>query len=193
MLSKQTTHHDAHQQGVKPMGFEQQESRQTFFKGHIIQAHQDTVRLSGGRLRQRDVVTHPGGVCVLPVLDADTVLLIEQFRYATGELLLEAPAGKLDITGESPFEAVQRELEEETGHRAAQWQAYGYIYTAPGFCDERIYLYLATELTPLAHPRPCDEEEHITLKPMTRLQLRHAMSQHTIKDAKTLALLAYWL
>ncbi|MFM7390069.1 MAG: NUDIX hydrolase [Vampirovibrionales bacterium] len=171
---------------------EVQIDRKTPYQGCIVQAHHDTVRLANGEQRQRDVVTHPGGVCVLPLLDEQTALLIEQFRYATGEFLLEAPAGKLDVDGETPFEAVQRELWEETGYQATQWQEQGFIYTAPGFCDERIYLYTARGLYLAETHRPIDEEEAITLKPYTKTALQALLKTHQLKDAKTLALLAYW-
>jgi ADP-ribose pyrophosphatase len=165
-------------------------SSQHHYTGRVISVKADTVLNPQGETVYRDVVTHPGGVCVLPILPDGRILLIEQYRYATGQVLLEAPAGKLDVEGEAPFEAIQRELWEETGYTAEHWEPWGFIYTAPGFCNERIYLYKAWGLSPSSTPRPIIEDEIIEPKPYTWEALKQIMANNQLEDAKTLALLA---
>jgi ADP-ribose pyrophosphatase len=165
-------------------------SSQLHYTGSVISVKQDTVMNPQGETVSRDVVTHPGGVCVLPILPDGRILLIEQFRYATGQLLLEAPAGKLDVVGETPFTAIQRELWEETGYTATRWEPWGVIYTAPGFCNERIYLYKAWGLCESAKVRPVIADEAIEAKPYTWDALKQLLMANQLEDAKTLALLA---
>ena len=106
----------------------------TVFEGHIIQVELDEIALPNGRPAQREVVRHPGGVCVL-ALDQDAqVTLVRQYRYPMGEHIIELPAGKLD-PGEEPSAAARRELEEETGLRAGKLTYLGYLLASPGFCD----------------------------------------------------------
>jgi ADP-ribose pyrophosphatase len=157
--------------------------------GPVIHLTHDTVRLPNGETALREVAWHPGGVVILPVLDSGQILLVEQFRYAVGHTLLELPAGKLN-PGEDPLKAAQRELLEETGYEATDWQALGFIYTAPGFCNERLYLFRAEGL--VAHPNPPKEEdEFITLHTLEAAELRQRVMTQQISDAKTLSLLHY--
>ncbi len=165
-------------------------SSQHHYTGSVISVRADTIINPQGETVQRDVVMHPGGVCVLPILPDGRLLLIEQYRYATGQILLEAPAGKLDVVGESPFEAIQRELWEETGYQAAHWEPWGFIYTAPGFCNERIYLYKAWGLSLATQAKPTIEDETIEATPYTWATLVEKITANQIEDAKTLALLA---
>ena len=133
----------------------------------------------------RDIVLHPGAVAIVPVIDGD-VLLYRQYRAATGGWLLEVPAGKLDIAGESPAEAAGRECEEEVGFRAGRLTLLAEFYTAPGFCDEYMWLYLAEDLHPVP-ARPAGREEEVA--EVVRLPLAEAMEMVTsgrIHDAKTI-------
>lgn len=177
-----------------PLRHEQQESRQTLHEGRIVSLHLDAVSLWEGGQQvgqgQREVVLHPGAVCVLPVSDAGEVLLVRQFRYATGDFLWEAPAGKLDVSGEAPLAAAQRELAEETGFAAQHWQELGFIYTAPGFCNERIYLFVASGLTPLEGGATPEEDESIEAQFFSPTALIDLVQAGQLQDAKTLALLA---
>ncbi len=157
--------------------------------GPVISLTHDTVRLPNGETALREVAWHPGGVVILPVLASGEILLVEQFRYAVGHTLLELPAGKLNI-GEDPLKAAQRELLEETGYEAEHWQALGFIYTAPGFCNERLYLFRAEGL--VAHPNPPKEEdEFITLHRLNAVDLKQRVLSRQLTDAKTLSLLHY--
>ena len=100
----------------------------------------------GAKFR-RQVVRHPGAACVVPLLDDGRVVLVRQYRASIDELLLELPAGKLDVAGEAPEAAAARELEEEIGKRAGKLERLARFYNTPGFTDERGILYLATELS----------------------------------------------
>jgi ADP-ribose pyrophosphatase len=99
-----------------------------------------------GQEHDRHVVHHPGAVVVVPI-EGDDALLVRQFRAATGGLILEGPAGKRDVPGESPATTAARELEEEVGRRAGRLELLCEFFNTPGFCDEYTYLFLATDLT----------------------------------------------
>lgn len=114
------------------------------YDGKIIKVLKDDVELSNGKKSIREVVQHSGGVVILALKDTK-VLMVEQYRYPLKKAILELPAGKLE-KGENPDEAAKRELEEETGYKAKTWKSLGFIYTSPGFSDEKLYLYKATDL-----------------------------------------------
>jgi len=120
-------------------------STERLLDGKIVKVKRDIVMSPKGECF-REVVEHPGGVVILPFLDDENIILIEQWRYPVGKAIIELPAGKLEY-GEDPFEAAKRELTEETGYVADKWEDLGYIHTTPGFCDEKLYLYKASGLT----------------------------------------------
>ncbi len=131
----------------------------------------DTIERTDGTTGTRDVVGHPGAVAVLALDDAGRLLMVRQWRVPAGRALLEIPAGTLDVhdgVTEDPDVAARRELEEETGHRAATWRKLAEFWTAPGFASELMHLYLATDMAGVgaddARLAP-DEDE--------RLELRH--------------------
>lgn len=114
-------------------------------EGRIFRLLRESARLPSGLRQDVDVVDHPGAVAIA-ALDAEgRLLLVRQYRHALGEWLVELPAGRRE-EGEEPLEAARRELEEETGHRAARWTHLREIVPAPGFCSERIQLFLAEDL-----------------------------------------------
>ncbi len=117
-------------------------SSQPIFEGSFINIARDTVRLPNGNESTRVVIRHPGAACVLAVTGSDEVVLVRQWRYACGQALLELPAGKLDA-GEDPAVCALRELAEETPYTAERVKLLHTFYTAPGFCDEVMYLYQA--------------------------------------------------
>lgn len=120
-------------------------SSEVKYKGKIINVRLDDVIISDGQLKFREVVEHSGGVVIAAITADNKILLVKQWRYPIGQELIELPAGKLE-KGEDPFEAAKRELEEETGYVAQNWQDLGFVFSTPGFCDERLYLYKATDL-----------------------------------------------
>lgn len=123
----------------------------------------ETVGLPNGRRVDLDLLRHPGAAAVVPFLEADRILMIRQYRYATGGDLLEIPAGKLD-PGEAPEACAVRELEEETGYRAGRVEKLGAIWTSPGFTDEIIHLFAAYDLEPTE--QRLEPDEIIQLVPM---------------------------
>lgn len=165
-------------------------SSRTVYEGKIIRVNVDEVTLPNGLSATREVVRHPGAVAILAEDAERRVLLVRQFRYAAEQELWELPAGKLE-PGEDPALAAQRELAEEAGLGARKWQLLFSMYTAPGFCDELLWLYQATDLHP--QPLPADWDEFISVQSFSRQQLREMMAQGLIRDAKTLVGLLHLL
>ena len=130
--------------------------RREVFKGRVVDLSIERLRLPNGKVCELELIRHPGAAAVVPVDDAGNVLLIRQYRHATGGWLVEVPAGKLD-PGEAPETCALREVEEETGHRPSTLAPLGWIWTTPGFTDERIWLYLATGLSPTRQALQHDE------------------------------------
>ena len=161
-------------------------------RGRYMEFRVDTIeRLDGSRGR-RDIVGHPGAIAVLAVDDEDRLLLVRQWRVAAGRAMLEIPAGTLDVhdgVTEDPDLAARRELEEETGHRAASWRKLAKFWTAPGFSSELMHLYLATGLTGVGEDdgrlEP-DEDEHLELRRVPVGEVLALAESGGITDAKTI-------
>ncbi len=162
---------------------EKQISSQTVFTGKILTICNDKVRLPNGHEATREVVRHPGAVAVVPVTAAGDVILVRQYRYPVAQKLLEVPAGKLD-KGERPDACARRELEEETGYRAGRLEHLATYYSAPGFTDEIMHLYLARDLVPTAQ-NP-DDDEFVYIEQYTAAQIKELLAAKKIVDAKTL-------
>ncbi|MEM6797431.1 MAG: NUDIX hydrolase [Acidobacteriota bacterium] len=160
--------------------------RKQIHAGSVVDLGLETVDLPGGERIELEVVRHVGAAAVLPVLESDEVVLVRQFRHATGGWLLEAPAGKRD-PGEDPRRCALRETEEETGMRAGRLHELGWIWTTPGFCDEKIWLYLATDLKPGEQKLESDEVLSLVTLPFGEALLQAQRGE--IVDAKTLCLL----
>ena len=131
-------------------------STKRVYNGKVVFVDYDDIETSDGHKSFREVIRHPGGVVIVAEKDENTILLVKQYRYPLKDVSLELPAGKLEY-GENPDEAAKRELEEETGYVAKTWKSLGYIFTTPGICDEKLYLYYAKDLT-FTKPNP-DEGE----------------------------------
>jgi ADP-ribose pyrophosphatase len=164
-------------------------ARRIVHEGRFMTFRVDTVVDVAGVEHRREIVAHPGAVCVIPLV-GEEVLMVRQYRSAVGSVVLELPAGTLDHDDaggvEDPAEAAPRELGEETGHRAGRWRPLGRFWTAPGFTDERMHLYLATELEPIADYDGPDEDEYLDL---VRLPWREAVAMAEdgrIVDAKSI-------
>ena len=156
------------------------------YKGKVIDVRYDNVELATGQKSVRVVVEHPGGVVIVAQKTDDTVLMVKQFRYPIRQTAFELPAGKLE-KGEEPFPAAKRELEEETGYRAKTWRELGYINTTPGFCDEKLYLYYATDLEFVGeHP---DEGEIIQAYECKIDEIFAKIKNGEINDSKTICAL----
>lgn len=152
------------------------------FNGRLLRLRTDTVRLPDGKSAQREIVEHPGGVGIAALTDDGRILVVRQYRHAFHETVLEIPAGKLE-KGEDPLLAAKRELAEETGAAAADWQYLGKLYPTPGYCEEVDYLYLATGLS-FGAVSP-DEDEFLEPDSLPLGEAVDAVMRGDIPDAKT--------
>ena len=147
----------------------EKEGSKLVYRGEIFSVRKETFQYADGSRATREVVVHPGAVCVIPH-DAGAVYMVEQPREAVEEpALLELPAGKLDVKGETPLECAQRELAEEIGKSAGDWRELKSFYTSPGFANERVWLFLATELYDTPERRQTDERIEIVELPLDDL------------------------
>jgi ADP-ribose pyrophosphatase len=156
------------------------------YDGKVLALDVDEVEEPGDVRAVREVVRHRGSVAALPVEDDGRVVLIRQYRYAVNELVWEVPAGRLD-PGETPAEGARREMEEEVGLRPERLEAIAVFYTSPGFCDETMHLFRATDLGPVP-PRP-EADERIEARSFTLDEARAMMGRGEVKEAKTLVAL----
>ncbi len=152
------------------------------WSGKRIRVRVDEVERSDGHRTTREVVEHPGAVAVL-AWDGERLAMVRQWRHATGEVLLEIPAGTLE-RDEPPLATAERELAEEAGLAARHWEAGPVFFTAPGFCDELMHLYLATGLSETSAEADADE----VLEPawMSLADALAAIEDGRIRDAKTI-------
>ena len=180
MVTIDTTHDDA----LREVPF----ARETIYDGHILHGEKWRVTCPNGREAPREIVVHKGAAAVVPVFDNGDTLLVRQHRVAVDRVTLEIPAGKLDGVDEDPFVCAQRELSEETGLTADHWRKLTVLETTPGFCNERIHLYLATGLhAGKTHP---DEDEFVCTLRMPLSDAVQKVMDGTFRDGKTaLALL----
>jgi len=156
------------------------------YRGKRLSIEKREITLPGGKVVER-VMVHPGdAVAILPVIGDASCYLLRQFRFAVGEYIYEAPAGTLN-PGESPLDTARRELIEETGFRADMFIPRGFIFTTPGFTDERIHLFEAHTLTPSCEYEK-DEDEVIEVVKVTFAELDAMISDGRISDAKTICL-----
>jgi 8-oxo-dGTP pyrophosphatase MutT (NUDIX family) len=152
------------------------------YEGRIATVRLDEFRYPDGSTAEREIVSHPGAVAVV-AHDATHLYLVRQPREPVGEeSVLELPAGKLDVEGEGPLETAKRELVEEIGKRAKEWRELKSFYTSPGFAEERVWIYLATDLADAEGE--ADEEERIEVVPWPLDDLDGAIAE--CEDAKSL-------
>ncbi len=155
------------------------------FKGRTVHLVVDRVRLPNDKVMNVELVHHKGAVAVVPLM-GDDVLMVRQYRHATGGWLLEIPAGTLE-PGEAPEACALRETEEETGHRPAELESLGWIWPTPGFCDEKIWLFLARGL--VETQQGLDEDEVLELE---RIPLKDAIAKAAsgeLNDGKSICAL----
>ncbi len=159
------------------------ESRR-IYSGKILGLRIDTIDIGGGRTGTREIVEHGPAVVIVPVDAQDRVLLVRQYRKALERDLLELPAGGMN-PDEDPDAAAVRELQEETGFYPGRLERLGGFYAAPGYCEEYLHLYLATDLEP--RPLPQDEDEDVRLEPAPWDQIPGLLESGAICDAKSVA------
>lgn len=165
-------------------------SSQLIYEGRAVRLRVDTVKTSDGRKTTREIVEHSDCVAIIAIDAADNVLLVEQFRKPVEKTLLEIPAGGID-PGEDPVTAVRREMREETGYLPRKVERLGGFYSAPGYCSEYLYLYLATDLT--LSPLHAEDTESIRLVRVPVTQIVSLITSGSICDAKSIAGLLIFL
>ena len=147
----------------------EKEGSKLVYRGEIFSVRKETFQYGDGSRATREVVVHPGAVCIIPH-DGQSVFMVEQPREAIEDpALLELPAGKLDVKGETPLECAQRELGEEIGKSAGDWRELKTFYTTPGFANERVWMFLATELYDAPEKMTTDERIEIVEYPLNDL------------------------
>jgi ADP-ribose pyrophosphatase len=163
--------------------------RTTLHRGPLFEVERVTVRDDAGGEHVREVVRHPGAVVILPVMDDGRLILIRNERVAVGENLWELPAGTRE-PNEPTIDTARRELEEETGYRADSVEAMGHLFTTPGFCDERIELFLASGLAHVG--QNLDAGERIEVHPTPLADVLQMIDDGRIHDGKSVAAVLLW-
>jgi ADP-ribose pyrophosphatase len=158
------------------------QQKELIYKGNYLEYHRDHVLLPNGKISTREYLQHPGAIAVVPLLDTGEVVMVKQFRYATGQVVLEIPAGKLE-PGENPLNAARRELIEEISYEPGQMIHLTSIWTTPGFTDEIIHLYLAKALKPC--PGHMDEDEFLEVVTLNKPELLELLHSSDTIDGKT--------
>lgn len=165
------------------MDFTEKPLKQDYlYRGKIVNLRVDNAELPDGTTALREVIEHPGGVCVAALTEKEELLFVEQFRYPYMETVLELPAGKLEY-GEDPFEAGKRELQEETGAAAENYRDLGKLYPTPGYCGEIIHMYLAENLT--FSEQHLDEDEFLEVRRIPLEEAFQMVMRNEIRDSKT--------
>ena len=173
------------------MDFEEKTiSSRDIFKGRIVKLRVDTVRLPDGRESTREVIEHAGAVAIVALDHAGQIVMVRQYRKPVEQVLLEIPAGTMEAN-EDPLLCAQRELREETGYSAGHWQKILSYYSAPGFTDEYLHLYLATDLSD-GEVEP-DEDEFIETVSLPLKKAYQLIFEGQIKDGKSIIGIQYAL
>jgi ADP-ribose diphosphatase len=159
-------------------------SQETIYQGRAFNVRLDEVRLPNHHTMQVDIIEHVGAVTILPIDDEGRILFVRQYRHATSRELLELPAGTVKI-GESTEACARREIREETGYASGKLTKLGEFFLAPGYSTEYMVVYLATELEP--DPLPGDQDEFISLQPISIEQAYSMAWKGELMDGKSLA------
>ena len=159
-------------------------SRTTLHRGRVFNLIRENVTLDNGVTTDMEFVEHPGATAIIPMLNESRVLLLKQYRHSLRQYIWEIPAGTLDPQ-ESIMNCAKRELIEETGYSARQWQKLGEITPVPGYSDERIHIFLATDLQPAE--QNLDTDEIINVHDVGFSEAIEMIEKGEIQDAKSIA------
>lgn len=166
--------------------------REVIYKGKIIEVVVDDVLLPNGNVSKRELVFHNGAVGIIAVTSENKLILVRQFRKVLEKSILEIPAGKIELDELDPLETAKRELEEETGYQANHIKEITRFIASPGFCNEELVLYEATDLVKLENPLPLDEDEFLEIVELTLEEAKEKITTGEICDAKTIYAILYW-
>lgn len=171
-------------------------SSRRIYTGRVLNLDLDSVRFPDGSSGELEMIRHPGAAAVIPLLTADgsddpQLLLIRQYRYATGGQIWEIPAGRLE-EGESPEACARRELLEETGATAGRWDRLTTIYTTPGFTDERIHIFAARDLVVRPQETRRESDEFMEVKPVSVRAAIEMIRDGEIVDGKTIVAVLFF-
>jgi len=161
------------------------------YKGKIVHLQVDDVTLPNGKSAKREIIKHPGAVAIIAITNEGKLVMVEQYRKALERSIVEIPAGKLE-SGEEPIHTARRELEEETGYGAHQFKYLQAFATSPGFADEIIHLFVATDLYHIENSAELDEDEFVELLEVSLEEAQAMVADGRIYDAKT-AFAVLWL
>jgi len=165
-------------------------NRKNIYKGYCFDLFEDQVVWVNGKTLDRAFIQHPGISVMLPVLDSDRLILVNQYRYGAQANLWEIPAGTINV-GEEPLHCAQRELEEEIGYQATNWKPIVSCYSSPHYSSEMVHAYIAEDLVKTENN--LDEDEVIEVRIFTRDEVKEMIRSGQIIDAKTLVtLLSYF-
>ncbi len=161
-------------------------SRNVLYQGRVFRLERENVALRNGVTVDLDIIRHPGASAIVPLVDEHRLLMIRQYRHAVGDFIWEIPAGTFD-GDETPLTCARRELIEETGFAANSWQEMGAIYPLPGYSDEKIHLFLASNLIPAR--QHLDVDEVLDVHEVDFQQAVEMILNGDIQDAKTITAL----
>lgn len=167
--------------------------RRTIYKGRVYELVSENITLENGVTTDTEFIHHPGATAIVPMLSETQIILINQYRHALRKFIWEIPAGTLDPK-ETAIACARRELIEETGYSALQWKQLAEITPVPGYSDERIYIYLATDLEPAG--QSLDSDEVLNVHTLELEKAFNMIRKGEIQDSKTISglFLAYtWL
>jgi len=158
--------------------------KELLYAGRVFKLMRENITLENGVTTSLDIVRHPGASAMVPIYDTNTVLLIKQYRHAVGGFIWEVPAGTLNDS-EAPLECAKRELVEETGFSAETWEKLGEITPVPGYSDERIHVFLASDLRPAR--QNLDSDEVLSVHKIKLNDVIDMVNKGEIQDSKTIS------
>ena len=164
-------------------------SGEDVFKGQLLHVVRDTITLPNGRAGSREYIKHPGAACIVAEFEDGKLLLERQYRYPMGKVMIEFPAGKLDL-GENPLVAAQRELKEETGYWARSWHTLGHMHPLIAYADEIIHIFHANGL--VQGDAKLDQDEFLQMFAATPEAITAMIADNRISDGKTIVAFFRW-